>query len=359
MIDPKTFIFSFFDRKVSSKYVVLLFDDFGTIRINNGYEKKEPFENRFNRLDGIANSKDLTALFEVLNSVKDSQGNPAVITPMTVVANPDFQKIEDSEFQEYHYETFFETLKRKEDANEILKLWKEGIEQGFFVPEYHGREHLNVRFWMRVLQAKDEAVLSAFREKSIGILPKNRALPKYMEAFDIENEDHLNEVTNIANDGLKIFEQMFGYRSVFFTPPGLIHNNGMHESFSESGIKAIDMARSRIMPKVNGKRTRRIHYMGQKNKYEQVYITRNVMFEPNIQNGENWVNLGLKGIEIAFKYEQPAIVSSHRVNFVGCKDPKIRDAGLRDLKLILNGIVKTWPDVQFIPVRSLVKSYVN
>ena len=33
-------------------------------------------------------------------------------TPLTIVANPDFSKIRDSDFSEYFYESFAETLKR-------------------------------------------------------------------------------------------------------------------------------------------------------------------------------------------------------------------------------------------------------
>jgi hypothetical protein len=54
----------------------------------------------------LANETDLKALFEVLHSVNDKNGNPAIITANTIVANPGFDKISDSDYQEYHYEPF-------------------------------------------------------------------------------------------------------------------------------------------------------------------------------------------------------------------------------------------------------------
>lgn len=345
--------------KVNKKVIVFLVDDYGTIRISsskalNYLDQIIPntSENRFNKFDEIASSSDLSALFEVLTSVKDKNGNHAAFTPMTVVANPNFKEIEASGLEEYHYESFYETLQRIQDGNEIKRLWKEGIEQGIFVPEFHGREHLNVRFWLEYLQKKDRNILEAFNHQSIGIDPTSSLGKGYMAAFDLIEENHLQELDQIAEDGLNLFEKLFGYRSVLFTPSALIHNDGMHEDLKMNGVKLIDMARLRTEPKFNGKSKKRFHYMGQKNKFGQRYITRNVMFEPNKDNKDS-VTIALKEIDSAFKYKKPAIISSHRVNFVGARSEKNRDKGLTDLKNLLFQIVKQWPEVEFMTIRTL------
>lgn len=66
---------------------------------------------RYNKNDSLATAEDLAALFEVFSSVKDSKFRNAVLTPVCVVANPDFEKIKQSDFTEYFYEPFTETLK--------------------------------------------------------------------------------------------------------------------------------------------------------------------------------------------------------------------------------------------------------
>lgn len=361
MLKPiKDYIINFQGYKTNRKLIAFLVDDYGTIRIASsealhelGKSNQNIINNRFNKFDAIASAEDLNLLFNVLKSVKDKKGNSAVFTPMTVVANPNFEAIEKNDFQKYYYETFYQTLDKRKDGKQIKALWKEGIEQEIFLPEFHGREHLNVRFWMNYLTKRDENILAAFKKQSIGIEPKKNDGKGYMAAFDFTETEHLLELDEIVQDGLNIFEQLFGYRSVFFTPSALIHNDAMHPQLKANGINFVDMARSRIEPQIGGGLRKRFHYMGQKNKFNQTYITRNVMFEPNKDN--NAINKALKEIEVAFKYKKPAIISSHRVNFVSGKNIANRDVGLQNLQLLLNTIVKKWPDVEFIPIKDVLK----
>lgn len=358
----KNYIKNYHGYKTTKKQIVFLVDDYGSVLIspsNDALQKLTTFaptiaENRFNKYDDIASKDDLLALFDVLTSVKDKNGRSAVFTPMTVVGNPDFEEIKKDNFQKYHYETFFQTIARREDGNEIKLLWEQGIGEGIFVPEFHGREHLNVRFWLRYLQNNDENIKAAFSLNSIGIKPSMKGGRRYMAAFDVENEDHLIELNEVAKDGLRIFEQLFGYKSTFFTSPTLIHSDALHETLKENGVNYIDVARTRIEPMLNGKSRKRYHYMGQKNQLGQYYITRNVMFEPN-KDDRDWVKSALKDIEVAFTYKKPAIISSHRVNFVGGKDKANREKGLKSLKSLLDAIVKKWPDVEFVTIREIFK----
>ena len=91
--------------RTNRKIVVFLVDDYGSIRIASKQAQEslkkmgiDVESNRFNRLDTIARSNDLEALFETITSVKDKNGKPSVFTLVSAVANPDFSKIEDSGF---------------------------------------------------------------------------------------------------------------------------------------------------------------------------------------------------------------------------------------------------------------------
>ena len=85
-----------------------------------------------------------------------------------------------------------------------------------------------------------------------------------------------------------------------------------------------------------------------KNRYRQQYITRNCFFEPGSGEKTDWVDSCLSEIRTAFRYSKPAIICSHRVNYIGSLNPKNRDNGLAKLKDLLNRIKKYWPDVEFI-----------
>ena len=88
-------------------------------------------------------------------------------------------------------------------------------------------------------------------------------------------------------------------------------------------------------------------------------IVRNCMFEPNSKNLD-WVNFTFDQIKAAFFWGKPAIVSSHRVNFCGLIEPENRKNGLVALQALLQKVIKTWPDVEFIDMEiltELIKKY--
>ena len=101
--------------------IVIESDDWGSIRTPS-YEAYNNLLNKgirvdrdpYCRYDNLATANDLSNLFEVLSSVKDSKGHPAVITANTVTCNPVFEKIKADKFNKYHYELFTDTLKRSQ-----------------------------------------------------------------------------------------------------------------------------------------------------------------------------------------------------------------------------------------------------
>ena len=58
-------------------------------------------------------------------------------------------------------------------------------------------------------------------------------------------------------------------------------------------------------------------------------------------------------ISSAFLWKHPAVICSHRVNFIGGLNEKNRDQNLLFLKKLLSEIVKLWPDVEFMSSNQL------
>lgn len=335
------------------KYIILESDDWGSIRMPS----VEVFEqlklkglagenNRYQRFDTLANDQDLSGLFEVLHSVKDANGNPAKMTPVSVVANPDYQKISVAGFKEFHYVLFTDTLRDAGHQKE-LDLWKEGISGGFFVPQYHGREHLNVAKWLKALQAGDENTHYAFNLGVYGV-PLTQG-QTYLAAYDYFEPEELQLLDKISEDGLNRFEEVFGFRANYFVPPNGPLSSKIHAALARYGIKAIQTARFIYHEPVGfGKTRNRIRYFGMRNRNAQMYMLRNAFFEPSEPGKNNEVENCLLQIENAFQYNKPAIISSHRVNFIGALVSENRDSGLRQLRELLQKIIKKWPDVQFL-----------
>lgn len=59
-------------------------------------------------------------------------------------------------------------------------------------------------------------------------------------------------------------------------------------------------------------------------------------------------------IRTAFMYQKPAVICTHRINYIGGILAANRDRGLRDLKRLLATITKKWPDVRFISSDQLI-----
>jgi len=344
--------------RTNRKLIVIESDDWGSIRmpskkafqqlVADGIDVNSGDAKRYNENDTLASTDDLAALFELLSSFKDSNQKPAVFTAVSVVANPDFKKIKEQHFNQYYYEPFTATLERYYSDNAAYLLWKEGIQHQVFKPQFHAREHLNVAEWMRALQASNQQALLAFDLELWGFnnQPMGKSTVSFQAAFDLYEPNDLAVQAESIKEGLVLFEQLFDYKASFFVPPNGPFNNQLEAVATAAGIKYMSAAKLQQEPQGYGKNKRVLHWLGQQNKHQQLYITRNCFFEPS-QVGKNWVVSCLNDIETAFRWHKPAVISSHRVNYIGALHPENRIDGLSQLNQLLTQITKRWPDVEF------------
>ncbi|RGV32175.1 hypothetical protein DWW18_14910 [Butyricimonas virosa] len=351
--------------------VVIESDDWGSIRMPS-LEVREMLKDegytidncKFSSYDSLASSDDLSCLFDILTSVKDINGNYAILTADSVVANPDFQKIKESGYQQYYYEPFTETLKRYPVSHQnSFELWKEGLTSGIFIPQLHGREHLNVVRWMNALQAGDEVTLHAFGQRHFGLskLASDKLKVRYMDSFGNASADTIAIEDKVIREATDLFEKLFGFKSTSFIAPCYIWRESVEKTLSECGVKYLQGLSLQQIPVADNPPSvkTKYHYLGQKNKYGQRYLIRNAFFEPYKDNTtDKWVDECLNRIRIAFRWHKPAIISSHRINFIGAIAPTFRDRNLKLFKSLLSEIIKYWPDVEFMSSNQL-GDYIN
>ncbi len=346
------------------KIVLFLVDDWGTIRIPSR-QSRDALEregipcltNRFNAYDTLASNTDLSALFEVLKSVKDRNGNAPSFTALTTVVNPSFDKIRESEFQKFVYEPFTETLERYYPSSNVFALWKQGIDDKLFVPQFHGREHFHNEFWLNELRNGNKNLKKAFEHHAIGVPVgvQTKYMSEYMAAFDFEDQAMLQRQELMIEDGIRIFKSLFGYSPILFTSTSLLHNKAIEPALKKQGIDFIDRSKISFEPLGNGNYKKEFYKLGQQNQSGQKTITRNCMFEPNANPSADCVDQTLKDMATAFRWNKPAIISSHRVNFVGGIEPENRDLGLKSLSFLLLGITRKWPDAEFMTFNDFAK----
>jgi len=341
--------------KTDRRIIVIESDDWGSIRMpsrkvyTNLLKKGVRVDELcYNRYDSLASEEDLTFLFEILFSVNDKNGNPAKFTGNTIVANPDFDKIRESDFKEYYYEPFTETLKRYPKHQNSFKLWQEGISSGVFKPQFHGREHLNVLRWMEALKENYGYARLAFDFRMYDLSTKLKySENSFMESLNYNDDKELWLQKNYINEGTQLFELIFGYRSASFIAPCYIWGSDLNETLKNSGINIIQGSFYQFQP-TEGKLKKIIHYTGQKNSLGQYHLVRNVSFEPSENLSHDWVCSAMSQISNAFSWRKPAIISSHRMNYIGFIDPDNRNRNLILLSRLLKNIKKKWPDVEFM-----------
>lgn len=348
---------SLISKSSSRKFIVIESDDWGSIRMPSNdvfkflVKKGVPIQNNpFNKFDTLASEQDLIFLFELLSSIKDNYGNSPAITANTVVANPDFKKIKESNYQNYFFEPFPETLQKYPNHAKSFDVWKQGVESKVFKPQFHGREHLNVNCWMNLLQKKDPNFILAFENGVFGITTKNKIARRNdcLASFDLyEIEDELNH-KEIIESGIALFNDVFNFSPKSFIAPTYVWSKKIESFLHENQIRYIQGFNFQLIPNLNKvKYQKKFHYTGQQNKFKQTYLVRNAFFEPTLYK-LNWEEEILKRAEIAFRWKTPLIIGSHRVNFIGDLFPKNRDENLRLFGKVLKSILKKYPDVEFV-----------
>jgi len=352
------------------KIVVIESDDWGSIRMPSTDVYKDLLKHGvpvdkspYCRYDSLVSEEDLELLFELLSGFKDRSGRHPVITANTVVSNPDFDRIRESGFSEYFCEPITETFKKYPEHSGCMELWRSGKRTGIFHPQSHGKEHLNVRYWLELLQQDHYHFRLAFDHCCWGLSSdvypdSNRSI---QASFDIDSGKHLLELEDSIREGLRLFEEMFGYRSESFIASNFIWSSKLNRVLSDEGVRYLQGMKYQKLPLLNGERRKMIrHYLGERNEFGQYYLIRNCTFEPSI-NGRGSDSVGdcLKGVSTAFLWNKPAIISSHRINYVGFLDSGNRDRNLGFLKTVLLEILKRWPDVEFMTSDTLGKIIEN
>jgi len=349
-------------QNLKSKIVVIESDDWGAIRMPNMdvFEKLNkssiPVSNSvYCKYDSLESNNDISFLLEVLNSVKNNHGTNPKLTANFVVSNPDFKKMQDFELSQYFFEPISDTYKRLIGHEKVLSIVNQGIEDKLILPQFHGRDHVNVPLWLELLKTSKDFRLAfelGLWGLSRDVFPK---MKKSIQAtYDSKDIDYCK--TSIK-EGLTLFNSVFGFKSISFIANNYIWPDEIERILFEGGVKHIQSMKYQLYP-LNEEKTRRKKriYLGYKNDFRMTYGVRNCSFEPLEHNDNNLKTL--LQIKNAFMLKKPAIISTHRINFSGGMSIKTRDKNLIEIKTLLNNIVLKWPDVKFMTSVEL-SNYLN
>ncbi len=351
------YLYSFIrSKKMDKKIVVFESDDWGGERIPNNLVRKQLQQNGidistnpYSVFDTLERIEDLELLDELLSSIEELYGKKVKITTNFILANPDYSKIRENKFLKYEYETFDSTYYRRDGNDKVWGKIQELVNEQKLVPQFHGREHINVQFWLNELKSKNQSYLKAFDLGCYGIDVRNLSNSRnnLMAAFEYQNEFQKEFIFQSIIDGLELFEKAFKIRSETLVAPRHVWNNDIEFFVKGLGIKHIQTSLNQLYPIENTYKNM-YHHTGQINTNTGMsYLVRNAYFEPSYSSEIDWIKKTFDKIKLGFLLKVPVIISAHRLNFVGGLNPNKRDQNLILFKKLLEKIIIGFPDVEF------------
>jgi len=342
--------------RARQKIVVIESDDWGSVRTSSrkAYDRLAAGGWAMDRgqynLDALETEEDLDLLQAVLEGVRDGRGRPACLTANMVVANPDFDRIRASGFREYFFEPVRDTLARSPERRGTAERWRRGLRRRLFVPQLHGREHVRWWEWLAALRDGSVEATTTFDLGMCGV-----AIASSREGRGFYGPTHLDEarlaregidLETVVREGARMFREQFGYRSASTIAPNYHWTDRVEQLWADEGVRYIQGRVLQIHDTPAGP-ARRYHFLGERGCAGGWYLVRNCVFEPAAQRGD-CVGRCLRSIAAAFHWRKPAVVCTHRVNFIGSIDPRNRAEGLRELRRLLEAILLRWPDARFL-----------
>jgi hypothetical protein len=338
--------------KTNKRIVVFESDDWGSIRMTNKatynalLQKGIPVDKSvYCKYDTLESVDDVNRLAELFGKYKNYNDENPKLTMNYVTANPDFDKIGESDKEEYFFEPFTDTYKKLASSIDVFDIVKTGIVENLFMPQFHGRDHVNVPLWLNLLKT-NEAFKIGF-EYGIWGLSKD-VFPKMRKSIQATYDSvDLNYTKSSIVEGLSLFKEQFGFGSNSFIANNYVWSNDLNETLKNYGVAHFQTMKYQLHPPCFDENKFKIRrYFGSINEFGQTYAPRNCAFEPTEFGHDHLYTL--KQISRAFFYKKPAIISTHRINFVGGLDERKRDVNLSELDLLIKKIVLFWPDVTFL-----------
>ena len=293
---------------------------------------------------GVFHAERLTQLLACLEGHKDSVNRAAVMTADVVLSVPDIEKITaDPDFS-------YQRKMLDEDFPEIYQVMLTGIKIGTFVPQLHGLEHLNGQAFAQLCHYNDARIAAAVSDphgwnwESLdsslqGHYVDGSHLPT--QAISLENAQTIIALAT------QTFQKLFGHPSISTVAPCYLWNSDIESIWQKYGIQFIQTAGYRCDGRdEQGKyhQDRQLIRSGNLSDCGQVYLARNVMYEP--VDGRNNSETAYHEALSAYAQALPICISTHRYNYTRSEEDF--QQSLTGLHRLLGNIGQAFPDVRFV-----------
>jgi len=273
--------------------------------------------------------RDMGRLFDVLLAHKGGDGRPVVFQPYYIGANPDYDAIEANGFTAYVDCALGFDIPPRWQRGDFIGKALEGWNQGIWQPEYHCRcHHFSGIRWVQKLKAGEKRARAAWEQ----VVYVCETVSERLGEYEGMEPARLRE---FIEGGFEMFQRTFGYRpNVALTSDWV---EGSVKAMAGSGIKAVELVGGGEKEGVAGTGALSVP-------------TRNAQFEP-LGNADSEVvgclDDTLAAIEALWADNQPAMVSSHRTNYVSL-DSNTIDRNFALFEELLGRLLDAHPETVFL-----------
>lgn len=302
----------------------------------------------------LESAEEINALCSLLERFPGSDGIPATLTAFICLANPDYQKIRESNFEHYFDIPIDQGFPPAWGGENVMKTWLEWIARGIVSPEFHTRlHHTHPTRWLSLLRENSPEGEEARRRFDQEIYWRGKHDPEYADMSPFM----MNEWFVPA---LKTFQRLFGS-----LPNAAITSDATPLTeiiWAANGIQSFCLRNFSIpggepivyhtKPWNNQDPSTP---MGAWNpQTDMVYLNRNIFFEPAFDPDYSFEKT-IEHIHAVWERNEPAVVSSHRLNYANWNS-EIAERGFTELERLLKEVSRT-KNVRFFSTREIADVY--
>lgn len=261
----------------------------------------------------LESPEDLEHLYATLERFHGADALPAVFTAFICACNPDYDEIRRNGFSSYAWIGVDRGVPHGWERGDFTAKWREGVKRGIFAPEFHAfLHHTSPKTWLRLLQTASPEGDLARKLFDLRVYFQGRHVPEY-EGMNVR------EQYACVKTGIETFTRATGC-----LPAAAVTSVAYpvtETTWSLNGIRTICLKNS----KMNTGEVVVYHTkpwnnqdtyvpIGAYNPMEDViYLCRNAWFEG--QSADEAFPVILR----RWSEGEPAVVSSHRSNYVSLR----------------------------------------
>lgn len=291
----------------------------------------------------------LERIADLLASISDGAGHPAVMTLGVVLGQADGAAILASGCARYSRITLLEPRYAS-----IVAAMRSGCDRGVFALQRHGLEHFwpasllararedeTLRRWLADAERRSESLPSSLQSRWVDTssLP-SRSLP-------------VEEIETAVGEEAALFRQVFGEAPAVAVPNTFVWSDAVERAWVASGVTCIvtpgrrlegrDAAGTLLPP------TRTLRN-GERSLAGPIYVVRDDYFEPirGHRAERVWQAVAMKA-----GLGRPTLLETHRESFVAT--PGGAQQALDELARALQGVLQRHPDVCFLSTAELAR----